>query len=259
VSSPARFAYTVLFLLAVSSFVVIYFLLRMKKEKAVKKQAKVQLQLKKKEEKIEKKEKKERDKIIKKGVFEQDRIVYQPLTDDQQASWLKAPTASLSWANFKALHRHLPERFWMNDVSLIFDTKKDGISYTTFYSRAKEQCPTLLIVRDMNGHVFGSYCSSDWKAPLKKDAVEIVGSGENFLFTFYPSFRVFHADHSENEMFQVCESNHISFGAPHPGLWIAADFASGRSEKSETYNNECLTTKDCFEIASVELWRLNLL
>jgi hypothetical protein len=67
----------------------------------------------------------------------QDRIVYQPLTDDQQSSFLKVPTASLSWTNFKALHRHLPERYWMNDISIIFDTKK---------VRDRRECLLLIVI-----------------------------------------------------------------------------------------------------------------
>ena len=38
------------------------------------------------------------------------------------------------------------------------------------------------------------------------------------------------------------------------GLWIDNEFGTGRSEKSECYNNECLSTSDHFNIASVELW-----
>jgi hypothetical protein len=34
--------------------------------------------------------------------------------------------------------------------------------------------------------VFGGYCGSDWKVPLKKDAIEIVGMQLCFIaFTFF--------------------------------------------------------------------------
>jgi hypothetical protein len=43
------------------------------------------------------------------------------------------------------------------------------------------------------------------------------GSGENFLFTFYPSFKLFKATMS-NEMYQIAMAQNIAFGGEKFGM-----------------------------------------
>ena len=102
------------------------------------------------------------------------------------------------------------------------------------------------------------------------------GTGETFLFTFYPSFKVFKWT-GENNFFIRGTSDTIGFGCAeyatfflknsfkiyqllyyfnrgYHGLWMDGDLLNGHTQKSKTFDNDMLTSSEYFTIASLEVW-----
>ncbi len=61
--------------------------------------------------------------------------------------------------------------------SLAYSTKANGISLSTLYRRCSAALPTLLLVRDTSGYVFGCYSGDGWRVSPR-----FYGSGETFVF-----------------------------------------------------------------------------
>jgi hypothetical protein len=49
------------------------------------------------------------------------------------------------------------------DWRLLFNSTKNGMSYSTFLGRLGEASPTLLLVRDKGGAVFGGIAHAPWQ------------------------------------------------------------------------------------------------
>ena len=81
------------------------------------------------------------------------------------------------------------------------------------------------------------------------------GTGESFLFTFWPSFRIFKWT-GEDNFFTRGTNESISFGCggSSHGLWFDGDLLNGHSQRTKTYDNDVLTSNENFTIASLEVW-----
>lgn len=76
---------------------------------------------------------------------------------------------------FPPCTRH-PQR--LRPWRLAYSTARHGTSLATLYRRAGSTAvPTLLLVRDGSGHVFGCYTTDSWRV-----APRYFGSGETFVF-----------------------------------------------------------------------------
>jgi hypothetical protein len=64
----------------------------------------------------------------------------------------------------------------------IYSMEANGSSLETLLILAKKQSPTLLVVKDAEGNVFGGFASDEWHR-----AFHYYGTGESFLFTFSSS------------------------------------------------------------------------
>ncbi|KAL3115562.1 hypothetical protein niasHT_015900 [Heterodera trifolii] len=129
----------------------------------------------------------------------------------------------------------------------IYNSEKHGFSLTTLYRRMtewdEEMSPVLLVVRDVNGHVFGAVSSG-----ALKPCDHYYGTGDSsLLFRFTGEFphtrelRTFTWT-GENQFFVNATRESLSFGAGggHFGLWLDADLNHGRSQKCATFDNEPL-------------------
>ena len=66
---------------------------------------------------------------------------------------------------------------WQIGCSAAFrSTERHGISLQTLYRRSMA-APTLLVIRDSAGYVFGCFTSEAWRV-----ATRFYGSGETFVF-----------------------------------------------------------------------------
>lgn len=80
----------------------------------------------------------------------------------------------------KDLCQHLPVALrWRTSWRLIYSPRIHGVSLQTFYRRAQEEGPTMVIVQDHEGFVFGGFASVAWHVTDR-----YFGDGECFVYKF---------------------------------------------------------------------------
>jgi hypothetical protein len=143
----------------------------------------------------------------------------------------------------------------------LFSTKTHGLSYSTLCRQILDVGPTLIIVRDTNGHVFGGVTGCAWKF-----TPQFIGYVGCFLFTLHPSIAVYMpTGYNDNYMYlqQTAQSlpNGLGMGGQvgYFGFWLSADFGRGHSKahpKCSTFGSPCLSSGEEFEIDMMEVWGL---
>ncbi|XP_068458287.1 MTOR-associated protein MEAK7 [Clinocottus analis] len=142
---------------------------------------------------------------------------------------------------------------------LVFSMQLHGESFTRMLAGLTGCGPTLLLIRDTKGHVFGGFASHSWE--LKP---QFQGDSRCFLFTVFPRLRVYTATgYNEHFMYlnqhQQTMPNGLGMGGQHGyfGLWLDADFGRGHSRarpKCTTYGSPALSGEEDFTLDSVEVW-----
>lgn len=136
----------------------------------------------------------------------------------------------------------------------IYSVEANGSSLETLLILAKKQSPTLLVVKDADGNVFGGFASDEWHR-----AFHYYGTGESFLFSFAsPNAAGGFAKYQwsrKNSYFMLCsDESLIMGGGGNFGLFLDSDLSSGTSGACETFNSPPLTTSQEFVCVHVELW-----
>ncbi|KAG3207405.1 hypothetical protein PC128_g105 [Phytophthora cactorum] len=136
----------------------------------------------------------------------------------------------------------------------IYSVEANGSSLETLLILAKKQSPTLLVVKDAEGNVFGGFASDEWH-----HAFHYYGTGESFLFSFAnPSAAggfVKYQWSRKNSYFMLCsDESLIMGGGGNFGLFLDSDLSRGTSGACETFNSPPLTTSQEFSCIQVELW-----
>ncbi|KAM4618715.1 MTOR-associated protein MEAK7 isoform 1-T2 [Polymixia lowei] len=152
----------------------------------------------------------------------------------------------------------LPDRYsapW----KLLFSTRLHGESFTRMVAGLMKRGPTLLLIRDTKGHVFGGFASHAWE--LKP---QFQGDSRCFLFTVFPRLRVYMSTgYNQHFMYlnqnQQTMPNGLGMGGQHGyfGLWLDSDFGRGHSRarpKCTTYGSPQLSGDEDFTLDSVEVW-----
>ena len=99
---------------------------------------------------------------------------------------MSGPSELFSDDQRKLLYRHLPPRVQGATWQLRFSSQTQGFLLSSLYRAcAGLDCACLLVVQDTEHAVFGA-CISHTPQPGDK----FVGTGESWLFTFFPSFKV---------------------------------------------------------------------
>uniref|UniRef100_H3HAP7 Oxidation resistance protein 1 n=1 Tax=Phytophthora ramorum TaxID=164328 RepID=H3HAP7_PHYRM len=130
----------------------------------------------------------------------------------------------------------------------------NGSSLETLLILAQKQSPTLLVVKDTEGNVFGGFASDEWHR-----AFHYYGTGESFLFSFANTsaaggFVKYHWSR-KNSYFMLCsDESLIMGGGGNFGLFLDSDLSAGTSGACETFNSPPLTTSPEFSCVQVELW-----
>ena len=154
------------------------------------------------------------------------------------------------------LQKVLPLHLQMLDWSLLYASNRDGYNLETFHRLAENEGPTLLVVADTAGHVFGGFNSVSWERPKSK-AGHIFGTGESFVFTVLPEFRHYPWTGLNSE-FVMTKHDCIAFGGGgNFALTLDERFQRGSSDVSETFHNNILGNAAVFDIVSVELWKFD--
>ncbi|XP_004070221.1 TLD domain-containing protein 1 isoform X1 [Oryzias latipes] len=144
---------------------------------------------------------------------------------------------------------------------LAFSTQVHGESFTRMMASLTRGGPSLLLIKDTKGHIFGGFASHTWE--LKP---QFQGDSRCFLFSVFPTMRVYTATgYNEHFMYlnqhQQTMPNGLGMGGQHEyfGLWLDSDFGRGHSRarpKCTTYGSPQLSGDEDFTLDSVEVWHV---
>lgn len=140
-----------------------------------------------------------------------------------------------------------------------YDSRQHGESFTTLVKLIKGRGPTLIIIEDDDGHVFGGFAAETWQLNPS-----FTGSHQCFLFTLRPQYGIYRPTGlNQNYMYldvgQETLPNGIGMGGQFSyfGLWLDAEFGRGHSRAKPTcttYGSPQLSCKPEFTFARMEVW-----
>ncbi|KAM5327694.1 nuclear receptor coactivator 7 isoform 2-T5 [Glossophaga mutica] len=172
--------------------------------------------------------------------------------DDETAlPTLQPHSALLENMHIEQLARRLPARVQGYPWRLAYSTLEHGTSLKTLYRKSSSlDSPVLLVIKDMDNQIFGAYATHPFKF-----SDHYYGTGETFLYTFSPHFKVFKWS-GENSYFinGDISSLELGGGGGRFGLWLDADLYHGRSNSCSTFNNDILSKKEDFIVQDLEVW-----
>ncbi|XP_016095705.1 oxidation resistance protein 1-like [Sinocyclocheilus grahami] len=164
---------------------------------------------------------------------------------------LNEPSDLLKAEQIEKLAKHLPPRTIGYHWNLAFSTSKHGMSIKTLYRAMQDQdSPMLLVIKDSDGQIFGALASEPFKV-----SEGFYGTGETFLFTFYPEFEAYKWT-GDNLFFIKGDMDSLAFGGGSGefGLWLDGDLYHGRSHSCKTFGNPMLSAKEDFFVQDIEIW-----
>nr|XP_015223588.1 PREDICTED: 1-phosphatidylinositol 4,5-bisphosphate phosphodiesterase gamma-2 isoform X2 [Lepisosteus oculatus] len=189
-----------------------------------------------------------------------------PLTQGPAPTLLPQCT-EVRWSDFHSL-LDLPSLTFLNAQlpaeaqlrwRLLFSTRLHGESFSRLCGHIVRKGPTLLLLRDSRGHVFGGFASQSWEVKP-----QFQGDNRCFLFTVSPSLSVYtYTGYNEHYMYlnhsQQTMPNGLGMGGQHNyfGLWVDSDFGKGHSKarpRCTTYSSPQLSADDEFTIDVMEVW-----
>ncbi|XP_057692908.1 MTOR-associated protein MEAK7 [Corythoichthys intestinalis] len=175
----------------------------------------------------------------------------------QETSW-KDLHSLLDIPTLMFLAPQLPDRYsapWR----LVFSTLLHGESFTRMLAGLTKCGPTLLLIKDTKGHIFGGFASYSWEVKP-----QFQGDSRCFLFSVFPRLRVYSATgYNQHFMYlnqnQQTMPNGLGMGGQHSyfGLWLDSDFGHGHSRarpKCTTFGSPQLSGDENFILDSVEVW-----
>ncbi|XP_069822437.1 MTOR-associated protein MEAK7 [Dendropsophus ebraccatus] len=174
----------------------------------------------------------------------------------------KAPnfTSLLDLPSIMYLNAHLPSEM-QHKWRLLFSTQVHGESFSQLCGHLVDQGPSLLVLKDSGGFIFGAFASQNWEVKP-----QFRGDSRCFLFTVSPCLDVFtYTGYNDHYMYlnhsQQTMPNGLGMGGQHDyfGLWIDSNFGKGHSKakpRCTTYNSPQLSATEEFSIDSMEVWGL---
>lgn len=173
------------------------------------------------------------------------------------ANWSKVTTLldlPAIWLLNNSLPPHL-RVMW----HLLFSSTLHGDSFSTLLGHVMKKGPTIIVVKDKDGYVFGGFASNSWDLKPK-----FTGSETCFVFKLKPDLKVYESSGFNTNYMYLCLHQHtlpngLGFGGQlnNFGLWIDAEFDHGHSILScATYQSKLLSGKEQFQVDMVEVWRV---
>lgn len=155
------------------------------------------------------------------------------------------------------INSHLPSEFQF-EWRFLFSSEIHGESFSTLIGRIINQGPSVLVVEDRNGYMFGGFAPSSWALGPK-----YYGNDSSVLFTLSPKMRVFPTSGYNNHymylnLHQQTMPNGLAMGGQHGycGLWLDQEYGQGHTCAS------CTTYRDYtqmshnkeFQYRHLEVW-----
>jgi hypothetical protein len=198
-------------------------------------------------------------------------------------------------APLRALAAALPALQRRKPWTLLYSTARDGTSLATLLRKAGaaaggRAAPTVLLVRDRHGTVFGAYCTEPWRATTGR----FFGTGESWVFRLCPGAPMRYpwvgpepgggvsssgggaaaaaaaaadsaADSDDRhrraaapprtDFFQYATPDGLGVGGGgHFAIFLDEELLHGSSAHCLTYASPCLASGEEFGVRDVELW-----
>ncbi|CAD8102609.1 unnamed protein product [Paramecium sonneborni] len=168
---------------------------------------------------------------------------------------LKEPSNCFSNTTYKQIIELIPAVYRLADWIKYYNIDQDGSSYSNMLQEIKNKSPIIIIIKDFNNFIFGTYISTE----VHQFSYGFKGNGETFLFNF---------DQEKNEIrpyfwteknrdFVYCDETGIGIGCGDKfGLFIDQSLTFGYSNPCETFENIRFTNQEKFKIMSLEVWTI---
>ncbi|KAJ8644463.1 hypothetical protein MRB53_006211 [Persea americana] len=159
-----------------------------------------------------------------------------------------------AWHIGGALSQHELEEW-----SLLYHSALNGLSFNTFIGNISSgDGPTILIIKDTEGYIYGGYASQPWERHG-----DFYGDLKSFLFQLYPRASIFRPTGSNSKL-QWCAVNFSSESIPngigfggrvnHFGLFLSASFDQGHTFVCSTFDSPCLSKSNKIYPDAIECW-----
>lgn len=142
---------------------------------------------------------------------------------------------------------------------LLYCCSLHGASFATMLKKIVNEGPTVLVVKDREGHIFGGFAAESWMPNA-----QFYGSSHCFLFSLKPIMDVYYPTGYNSNFIYVNQNqqtlpNGLGMGGQwgYAGLWINDTFGSGHSKagpKCTTYNSPQLSSTAEFSFDVMEVW-----
>jgi len=179
---------------------------------------------------------------------EDDDVPVIPTPSDFQENCSCLDNASILFLNCNLLLEY--RKNWR----FLFSTLSHSRSLDEMMSKICYKGPTIIIIKDTDGNMFGAHASTSWC----DTEGGWVGNGECFLFSIQPKMAIFHST-GKDENLQMLSDELLALGGQpgNFGLELNNDLTSGSSSGNiETFHTIQLTNGPTFEIDHVEVWGL---
>jgi len=154
---------------------------------------------------------------------------------------------------WKKLLHNIPSRYCTSSCNLLYSTELHGSSLNYFYSFSGIASPLVLIVKTIDGSIFGAFTTFELSKRQK-----YYGNNETLVFSNSKKFSCYKCT-NRNKYYALVKYDHLSFGGgSNFAIFLNKSFTAGSSNRSETFNNPSLSETVDFEVALVELWTLIL-
>lgn len=155
------------------------------------------------------------------------------------------------------INSNLPNDY-RNKWRFLFSSQIHGESFSTLLGRIMDQGPTVIIVEDSNGYIFGGFAPTTWAL-----GPNFIGTEQSFLYTLRPKMRCFpttgYNDHYQYlNLHQSTMPNGLGMGGQfgYWGLWLDCEYGKGEcSESCTTFKNYFqLSVNKTFTFRNIEVW-----
>ncbi|KAJ1629760.1 TLD-domain-containing protein [Pavlovales sp. CCMP2436] len=140
---------------------------------------------------------------------------------------------------------------------LLFNSNENGRSFSSFQSHVLGQGPTVVVVRDTQGHSFGGYACESWTLGPKFN-----GGYSCFLFRLTPELQLFGTSGYSTNFMYINDGkkevpNGVGFGGQvgYFGFFINDGLDTGEaSGQCATFDGGVYDQHTRFDIDTVEVW-----
>lgn len=156
------------------------------------------------------------------------------------------------------INSHLPSEL-QHKWRLLFSSRVHGESFSQLCGQIINQGPCILILKDLDGYIFGGFASDSWEVKP-----QFQGDNRCFLFSVSPSLMVYtYTGYNDHYMYlnhgQQTIPNGLGMGGQHDyfGLWIDSNYGKGHSRAKPTcttYNSPQLSANENFTLDAMEVW-----